>query len=428
MSPAASDRRWNPQSGIRNPQSAQHASEGMSTKMPLKVLFIGDVVGAPGRKILGQVLPRIIPRWGLGLVVCNAENAAGGSGLTLRCHEELVDAGVDVMTMGDHVYRKDEIFQIFEKTGNVLRPANFPEDSPGSDLAIVTARDGTPVAVFSVLGRTYMRPVDCPFRASDRILDRIGGRTSVIIVDVHAEATSDKQLLGRYLDGRVSAVLGTHTHVVTADEQILKNGSGYQTDVGMTGPHDSIIGRRYDRVLSATLTFVQNYFDVATGDPRLNGVLLTIDPQTGHALTISRVSIDQQEAQRLLTDLLRGSPRIVTDLTPVVSHTSSMALSLAGHGDEPHRRQHLAFQARLGPGDPNEVLVVATDRSHEPSADFELIEQRLRDVNRRGGGQEDRVVRARARAIPRIHRRSGSGCCDSPVRGGGLRPFDPARG
>jgi 2',3'-cyclic-nucleotide 2'-phosphodiesterase len=274
----------------------------MSVKMPLQVLFIGDVVGSPGRKILGQVLPRLIPRWGLGLVVCNAENAAGGSGLTLRCYEELVDAGVDVMTMGDHVYRKDEIFQIFEKSSDVLRPANFPEDSPGSDLSLVTARDGTPVAVFSVLGRTYMRPVDCPFRASDRILDRIGSRARVVIVDVHAEATSDKQLLGRYLDGRVSAVLGTHTHVVTADEQILKNGTGYQTDVGMTGPHDSIIGRRYDRVLSATLTFVQSFFDVATGDPRLNGCLLSIDPQTGHALTIRRVSIDQEEAQRLLTD------------------------------------------------------------------------------------------------------------------------------
>jgi metallophosphoesterase (TIGR00282 family) len=270
--------------------------------MPLKILFIGDVVGAPGRKIVGQVLPRLIPRWGLGLVVCNAENAAGGSGLTLRCHEELVDAGVDVLTMGDHVYRKDEIFQIFERTGDVLRPANYPRDSPGPELSLVTARDGTPVAVFTVLGRTYMRPVDCPFRAAERILDRIGGETRVIVVDVHAEATSDKQLLGRYLDGRVSAALGTHTHVVTADEQILKNGTAYQTDVGMTGPHDSIIGRRYDRVLSATLTFVHAYFDVATGDPRLNGALVTIDPQTGRALAISRVSINQEEAHRLLTD------------------------------------------------------------------------------------------------------------------------------
>ncbi len=270
--------------------------------MPLKVLFIGDVVGSPGRKILCQTLPRLIPRWGLGLVVCNAENAAGGSGLTLRCYEELIEAGVDVMTMGDHVYRKDEIFQIFERAGEVLRPANYPEDSPGPELALVTARDGTPVAVFGVLGRTYMKPVDCPYRAADRVLQRIGGGTRVIIVDVHAEATSEKQLMGRYLDGQVSAVLGTHTHVVTADEQILKNGTAYQTDVGMTGPHDSIIGRRYDRVLSATLTLVHAYFDVATGDPRLNGALLTIDPQTGHALSISRVSINQEEARRLLTD------------------------------------------------------------------------------------------------------------------------------
>jgi metallophosphoesterase (TIGR00282 family) len=270
--------------------------------MPLKVLFIGDVVGSPGRKILGQVLPRLIPRWGLGLVVCNAENAAGGSGLTLRCYDELVEAGVDVLTMGDHVYRKDEIFQIFERTGDVVRPANYPADAPGPELALVTARDGTSVAVFTVLGRTYMRPVDCPFRASDRILDQIGGEARVVILDIHAEATSDKQLLGRYLDGRVSAALGTHTHVVTADEQILKNGTAYQTDVGMTGPHDSIIGRRYDRVLSATLTFVHAYFDVATGDPRLNGALLTVDPQTGRALAISRVCINQEEAQRLLTE------------------------------------------------------------------------------------------------------------------------------
>ena len=147
-----------------------------------------------------------------------------------------------------------------------------------------------------------MRPVDCPFLAADRILERIGGTARVIVVDIHAEATSDKQLLGRYLDGRVSAVLGTHTHVPTADEQILKQGTAYQTDVGMTGPHDSILGRRYDRVLSATLTFVPSYFDVATGDPRLSATLISVDPETGKALSIQRVSINQQEAQRMLTD------------------------------------------------------------------------------------------------------------------------------
>jgi metallophosphoesterase (TIGR00282 family) len=273
----------------------------MSLDMSLKILFIGDVVGAPGRKIVSQVLPRLIPRWGLGLVVCNAENAAGGSGLTVKCHDELLEAGVDVMTMGDHVYRKDEIFQVFDRTGKVLRAANFPPDSPGPELALVEARDGTMVAVFTVVGRTFMKPVDCPFRASDRILERLGGEARVVIVDIHAEATSEKQLLGRYLDGRVSATLGTHTHVATADEQILKHGTAYQSDVGMTGPHDGILGRRYDRVLSATLTCVPAHFDVATGDPRLNGALVTIDPQTGRALTISRVSFDQEDTQRLLT-------------------------------------------------------------------------------------------------------------------------------
>jgi 2',3'-cyclic-nucleotide 2'-phosphodiesterase len=274
----------------------------MSVVMSLKILFIGDVVGAPGRKIVSQVLPRLIPRWGLGLVVCNAENSAGGSGLTVKCHEELLEAGVDVMTMGDHVYRKDEIFQVFDRTGKVLRAANYPPDSPGPELALAEARDGTMVAVFTVLGRTFMKPVDCPFRASDRILDRIGGDARVVIVDIHAEATSDKQLLARYLDGRVSAALGTHTHVATADEQVLKHGTAFQADVGMTGPHDSILGRRYDRVLSATLTCVPSHFDVATGDPRLNGALLTIDPLTGRALTISRVSFNQDDTQRLLTN------------------------------------------------------------------------------------------------------------------------------
>jgi metallophosphoesterase (TIGR00282 family) len=268
----------------------------------IKVLFIGDVVGSPGRKIVAQVLPRIIPRWGISLVVCNAENAAGGSGLTRSCHEELVEAGVDVMTMGDHVYRKDEIFQVFDRTGSVIRPANFPPDAPGPELAIALARQGTPVAVFSLIGRTFMKPADCPFRAADRLIERIGGAARVVIVDVHAEATSEKQLIGRYLDGRVSAVLGTHTHVATADQQIFKEGTAYQTDVGMTGPHESILGRRYDRVLSSTLSCVPAHFDVATGDPRLNGAVVTIDRQSGKAVSISRVSLNQEDVQRLMTE------------------------------------------------------------------------------------------------------------------------------
>src|SRR4051812_360963 len=162
--------------------------------MALKILFIGDVVGSPGRKIVGQVLPRIIPRWEIGLVVCNAENSAGGSGLTIKCHEELADAGVDVFTLGDHAYRKDEVFTLFDRHDNILRAANYPVDSPGGESAVVRARDGTMVGVFTVMGRTFMKPVDCPFRAADRVLDEIGGQARVILVDVHAEATSDKQL------------------------------------------------------------------------------------------------------------------------------------------------------------------------------------------------------------------------------------------
>ena len=269
--------------------------------MPLNILFIGDVVGSPGRKIVSQALPRLINRWDLGLVVCNAENSAGGSGLTIKCHEELVDAGVDVFTLGDHAYRKDEVFTLFDRSDRLLRAANWPSDAPGGESVVVDAKDGTPVGVFTLMGRTFMKPVDDPFRAADRVLAKLEMTAKVILVDVHAEATSDKQLLGRYLDGRVSAVLGTHTHVATADEQIMKKGTAYQSDVGMTGPYDSILGRRYDRVLAATLTGVPHFFDVASGDVRLCGAVVSVDTETGRALSIRRVSVDQEETRKLLT-------------------------------------------------------------------------------------------------------------------------------
>jgi 2',3'-cyclic-nucleotide 2'-phosphodiesterase len=269
--------------------------------MPLNILFIGDVVGSPGRKIVSQALPRLIRLWDLGLVVCNAENAAGGSGMTIKCHEELEEAGVDVFTLGDHAYRKDEVFTLFDRSDRLLRAANYPHDSPGGESVVVEAKDGTSVGVFTIMGRTFMKPVDDPFRAADRVLADIQRRAKVIIVDHHAEATSDKQLLGRYLDGRVSAVLGTHTHVATADEQILPNGTAYQTDVGMTGPYDSILGRRYDRVLASTLTNVPHHYDVASGDPRLCGALVMVDTVSGKALEIRRVSVNQEETQRLMT-------------------------------------------------------------------------------------------------------------------------------
>jgi metallophosphoesterase (TIGR00282 family) len=282
--------------------------------MSLRILFIGDVVGSPGRKIVGHALPRLVPRLGIGLVVCNAENAAGGSGLTEKTYDELVESGVDVFTMGDHVYRKDEILNVFGRTDRICRPANLPPDAPGPEMVVAEARDGTRVGVFTVLGRTFMRPVDCPLRTSDRLVAELERVARVIVVDVHAEATSDKQLLARYLDGRVSAVLGTHTHVATADERILAGGTAYQSDVGMTGPYESVIGRRYDDVLKATLTALPVHLDVATGDARFCGALVDVDPASGRAVRISRVRIDRDEAQAMLTD--RGLPESLAGLAP----------------------------------------------------------------------------------------------------------------
>jgi metallophosphoesterase (TIGR00282 family) len=235
------------------------------------------------------------------LVIANAENAANGSGLTASLYRKVRDAGVDLVTLGDHIYKKQEIIPTLEKEDRVCKPANFPPDAPGREFALATARDGTPVAVFTVLGRTFMRAVDCPFRAADRVLQALEGRARVVVVDVHAEATADKYLLGHYLKGRVSAVLGTHTHVPTADEQILAGGTAFISDVGMTGPYDSILGRRIDRVLSTTVSFVPSPFDVATGDPRLGGAIVDIDPATGQAADIRRVMLDEKGLENLIS-------------------------------------------------------------------------------------------------------------------------------
>ena len=270
--------------------------------MPLQILFIGDVVGKPGRAMLTKVVPALVDHWGLDLVVANAENSAGGSGLTPKGYREIVAAGVDVLTMGDHVYRKKDIFPLFQEQSNICRPANYPSESPGSEFVVASARDGTPVAVFCLLGRLFMKSVDCPYRAADRVLEQIGDSARCILLDIHAEATSEKQVMGRYLDGRVSAVLGTHTHVPTADEQIFPGGTAYQTDCGMTGPYESILGRRIDRVTETTISFVPTSFDVADRDPRLSATRVEIDRETGRALAIGRVMIDEAEADRIVAE------------------------------------------------------------------------------------------------------------------------------
>jgi 2',3'-cyclic-nucleotide 2'-phosphodiesterase len=257
----------------------------------MRILFLGDIVGKPGVTLVKNALPSVIAHEKLDLVIANAENAADGSGLTPKDFARLRAAGVDLVTLGDHVYKKKEIIETLEKDEHICRPANFPPGAPGRDIALTKAKDGTSVAAFCLLGRTYMRVADCPYRAADRVLADLAGRTRCVVVDMHAEATADKYLLAHYLKGRVSAVLGTHTHVPTADEQILPGGTAFICDVGMTGPYDSILGRRIERVLSTAVTFVPTSFDVATGDPRLAGAIVELDPATGQASSIRRVMI-----------------------------------------------------------------------------------------------------------------------------------------
>ncbi len=256
----------------------------------MRILFIGDIVGQPGMEAVRRHLPKLIADESLDFVIANAENACSGSGLTPKQFRQLRSMGVDAITMGDHIYKRSEIISVLTSEDRICKPANFPASAPGANFVLAPARDGTPVAAFCLLGRTFMRPVDCPFQAAERVLKEIGTKAKVIIADMHAEATSDKYLMGHFLKGRASAVLGTHTHVPTADEQLL-GGTAYISDVGMTGPYDSILGRRIDRVLAHNLNFVPTPFDVADGDPRLAGAIVEIDPATGSAHSIRRVML-----------------------------------------------------------------------------------------------------------------------------------------
>jgi metallophosphoesterase (TIGR00282 family) len=255
----------------------------------MRILLIGDIVGKPGRQIVARALPGLIERERLDLVIANGENCAAGSGITPANYQELIRAGVDAITLGDHIYKRREIASVLESQGNIVKPANFPPVAPGKEFCVVKARNGAQVVVFSLLGRVFMRPVDCPFAAADRVLAAAPAAVKVRILDFHAEATSDKQLMGRFLDGRVSAVLGTHTHVTTADEQILPGGTAFQCDVGMTGPHESIIGREIDKVMETTITFNPTPFDVASKDVQLHGSIVDVDETTGHATAIRRI-------------------------------------------------------------------------------------------------------------------------------------------
>ncbi len=265
----------------------------------MRFLFIGDIVGRPGRDMVARAVRGLIVRHQLDLVIANAENSAGGSGLTPAIYRELMEVGIDAITLGDHVYRRKEIYSVLRNEDNIVRPANLPEEAVGRQWTAVTARDGTQVALFCILGQLFMKPADNPWRAADRVLAEIPDDVRVRFLDFHVEATSEAQLMGRYLDGKVTAVLGTHTHVPTADECILPGGTAFQADVGMTGPYESIIGRRIDRVMETTLTSNPTQFEVASKDARLGGTIVDVDPVTGLATKIQRLCITEAELPEL---------------------------------------------------------------------------------------------------------------------------------
>jgi metallophosphoesterase (TIGR00282 family) len=251
--------------------------------------------------LVTQAVAEIRRRESLDAVIVNAENAAGGSGLTPAIYRKLIEAGVDGITLGDHIYRRKEIYSVLQREHNIVKPANFPAAAPGKPWTVIEA-GGVQIGIVSLLGRVFMRPVDCPFLAADRVLEEMPDDVKVILVDFHAEATSDKQLMGRYLDGRVSAVLGTHTHVPTADERILPGGTAFQCDVGMSGPYDSILGREVERVMETTITFRPTFFDVAKHDVRLCGAILEVDPASGRASQIERYCLKGEVFAASLVD------------------------------------------------------------------------------------------------------------------------------
>ena len=243
----------------------------------MRILFIGDIVGSPGRAIVSARLADIVAQQQVDLVLANGENAASGFGITPRLAEELFSTGIEVLTGGNHSWDRKEIFDYFPQQPRLLRPANYPDGSPGSGLYVGTARNGVRYAVLNLQGRVFMPSIDCPFRAADRLLASLPPDVPLVVVDMHAEATSEKEAMGWYLDGRVSAVIGTHTHVPTADEQVLPAGTAYITDVGMTGPHAGVIGMDRAGIVKKFLDGLPARFEVASGDLQMNTVLLDVD-------------------------------------------------------------------------------------------------------------------------------------------------------
>ncbi len=259
--------------------------------MPVKILFISDIVGKPGRQAVSMELHRLVDRYAIDMVIANGENAAGGFGLTEDVAKELFGLGIHVITSGNHIWDKRDSYDFINREKRVVRPANYPEGAPGRGSVVVTTPAGSKVAVLNLEGRAFMNNLECPFRMADTMISRLIEETPILIVDFHAEATSEKLALGWYLDGRVSAVIGTHTHVQTGDETLLPGGTAYITDAGMTGSFDSVIGIKKELAIEKFLTQIPVRFEVAKKDIRLNAVVLEINEKSGKACGIERISV-----------------------------------------------------------------------------------------------------------------------------------------
>ena len=255
----------------------------------MKILFIGDIVGEPGRRAVAELIPKIRKREGVEFIIGNGENVAGGSGVTPALADGLFKDGLDAITSGDHIWKRKEILDYIQYEKRLLRPANYPPNTPGFGSSIIKSQSGTNVGVINLIGRVFMQSVECPFRIAMEEVNKLKEKTRIIIVDMHAEATSEKIALGWYLDGMVSAIIGTHTHVQTADEKVLPGGTAFISDAGMVGPFDSVIGRKKEQVLTRFLTQMPARFEMAEGDVQLHGVILDIDEKTVKANSIKRI-------------------------------------------------------------------------------------------------------------------------------------------
>jgi metallophosphoesterase (TIGR00282 family) len=269
----------------------------------VRILFIGDIVGRPGRELVRRGLATLVDHNQIDFVIANAENSAAGFGITREIGEQLLDWGVEVMTSGNHIWDKKEALNYIGIEPRLLRPANYPAGVPGNGSYLARTRHGESIGVINIMGRVFMLNIDDPFTVVEREIDKLRDRTRTIFVDFHAEATSEKIAMGWHLDGKVSAVVGTHTHVQTADERILPKGTAYLTDVGMTGPHDSIIGVEIEPALGRFLNALPARFETATGNPRLNAVVIETDPATGLAVDIERLSVGVDDLEHALSNV-----------------------------------------------------------------------------------------------------------------------------